>query len=345
MTERIRFQTKLIGAVLLLLGAVVFAWFLRQDGGGPAVVVYTSVDQVFSQPIFRSFEEETGIRVRAVYDTEETKSTGVLNRLIAEGKNPQADVFWSGDPVRPFLLIDRGFVAPYTSLQARAIPAGFKSTDGAWTGFAARARVLLVNRERLGEREMPSSVRDLVDLKWKGEAAIANPMFGTTTMHAAALFSEWGDKEAKSFFEAIKENEVVIASSNGEVKRLVASGEVIFGLTDTDDAFVAVQSGAPVDVVYPDQDGMGTLVMPTVAVLIEDGPNPEVGRRLIDYLLSTQTEKMMAESAAHMPLRPDAGHPDHIRAVSDLRSMDVDYAKVAKQMEDIQPWLREWSGL
>ena len=68
------------------------------------VVVYTSVDQIFSEPVLRQFETETGIEVRAVYDTEETKSTGVLNRLIAEKDNPQCDVFWSGDPVRTIVL-------------------------------------------------------------------------------------------------------------------------------------------------------------------------------------------------------------------------------------------------
>jgi ABC-type glutathione transport system ATPase component len=62
------------------------------------VVVYTSVDQPFSEPSFRDFENGSGIEVRAVFDTEETKSTGVLNRLIAEAQRPQADVFWSGDP-------------------------------------------------------------------------------------------------------------------------------------------------------------------------------------------------------------------------------------------------------
>ena len=58
------------------------------------VVVYTSVDQVFSEPLFKEFERQSGITVRAVFDTEETKSTGVLNRLIAEAPHPQADVFW-----------------------------------------------------------------------------------------------------------------------------------------------------------------------------------------------------------------------------------------------------------
>ena len=121
-------------AVLLLAGAC----------GGPGArqeaVVYTSVDQVFSDPVFRACEERLGIAVSAVFDTEETKSTGILNRLIAEAGHPQADVFWSGDPVRPFLLVSRGLVEPYASPEASAVPAVFRAADGTWTGIAARAR-------------------------------------------------------------------------------------------------------------------------------------------------------------------------------------------------------------
>ena len=340
-----RFPKRFALAFAIGLAGLVLSYLLWRPSDAPMVFVYTSVDQVFSEPVLQRFEEKTGISVRAVYDTEETKSTGVLNRLIAEAGNPRADVFWSGDPGRPFLLIDRGLVEPYVSPKVQEIPQNFKADDGTWTGFAARARVLLVNRERLGDRKMPSSVRDLGDPQWKGEAAIANPVFGTTTMHVAAWFSTWGEEEAKAFLGALKKNQVRIASSNGEVKRLVVAGEVTFGLTDTDDAFVALQSGAPVEVVYPDQEGMGTLIMPTVVVTMRGGPNPERARRLIDYLLSPEVETLMAESAAHMPLRSDAHRPEHIRAVADLRSMKVDYADVAKQMAEIQPWLRAWAGL
>lgn len=340
-----RTSRKLALVLAIGLGVLVASYFLKQGPDAPTVVVYTSVDQVFSEPVLRRFEEKTGVRVRVVYDTEETKSTGVLNRLIAEAENPQADVFWSGDPVRPFVLINRGLVYPYVSPQAQRIPLGFKAADGTWTGFAARARVLLVNRERLKDRTMPRSVRDLAHPRWRGEAAIANPVFGTTTMHVAAWFSTWGKEAANAFLDALKENQIQVASSNGEVKRLVAAGEVTFGLTDTDDAFVAVQSGAPVEVVYPDQEEMGTLIMPTVVVGIRRGPNPENGRRMIDYLLSADVETLLAASAAHMPLRPGARYPDHIRAVGELQSMNVDYADVAKWMEDIQPLLREWAGL
>ncbi len=309
------------------------------------VVVYTSVDQVFSEPIFRDFERETGITVRAVFDTEETKSTGVLNRLIAEAGHPQADVFWSGDPVRSLLLVQRGLVEPYLSPVTTGLPPGLRAADGSWTGFAARARVLLVNKDKVPAGEMPRSIRDLANPRWRGQTAIANPLFGTTTMHVAALFVAWGDDDARRFLADLRANGVRIASSNGEVKRLVVAGEVVFGLTDTDDANEALEENAPVDVVYPDQDGLGTLVMPTTVVLLRRAPHAETGRRLIDYLLGAETERRMAESAAHMPLRAGVPTPAGVRRVSDIRAMEVDYARVATEMERIQPWLRSWAGL
>jgi len=325
-----------------------FCALLALAGCGQApreVVAYTSVDQVFSEPVFREFERRTGIAVRAVYDTEETKSTGVLNRLIAEGSNPQADVFWSGDPVRPFLLVKRGLVAPYPSPNAAGIPAAFKATDGTWTGFAARARVLLVNRTRLGGGPSPESIRDLADARWKGQTAIANPLFGTTTMHAAALFTAWGDAPAKAFFEQLKANDVRVAGSNGEVRRLVVAGEVTFGLVDTDDANEAVREGAPVDVIFPDQQGDGTLLMPTAVVLLKGAPHADAGRQLIDYLLSVQVEQRMAEAAAHIPLRDSVAAPAGLKRADEIKAMSVDYARMAAEIERVEPWLRGWTGL
>jgi len=192
---------------------------------------------------------------------------------------------------------------------------------------------------------MPRSIRDLADPRWKGQAAIASPLFGTTTMHVAALFAAWGDDQARAFLQALGANDVRIAGSNGEVKRLVAGGEVAFGLTDTDDAHEALAAGADVAVVYPDQDGMGTLVMPTAVVLVQGGRHPGAGRRLVDALLSPEVEQRMAEAAAHMPLRPGVPAPAGVGRVDDLRAMPVDYARLGDVMERIQPWLREWVGL
>lgn len=307
------------------------------------VVVYTSVDQPFSQPVFAAFEKQTGIKVRAVYDTEETKSTGVVNRLIAEASAPQADVFWSNDPVRPFLLVGRGMVEPYVSPSAAGIPPPFKAADGTWTGIAARARVLLVNRDKVKDQP-PHSIRDLADARWKGQTAIANPLFGTTTMHVAALFATWGDDKANAFLAALKANDVRVASSNGEVKRLVASGEVAFGVTDIDDATEAVADKAPVDIVYLDQDGEGTPIMPTVVVMLKGRPHADTAKALVDYLLSAATETQMTASG-HMPLRADVTAPAGVKSVATLKPFAMDYAKVAATMERIQPTLRAWVGL
>lgn len=335
--------------MLLLVAASFAPGPVACDGCGSSskreVVVYTSVDQVFSEPVFRAFEQETGIAVRAVYDTEETKSTGVLNRLIAEAQSPQADVFWSGDPVRPFQLVKRGLVEPYLSQQAAGLPANARAADGTWTGFAARARILLVNKASVPRGEMPRSIRDLASPRWRGQTAIANPLFGTTTMHVAALFSVWGEQRTRAFLNELKANGVRIASSNGEVKRLVVSGEVAFGLTDTDDGNEALRDGDSVEVVYPDQDELGTLVMPTSVVLIRHAPHQEAGRRLIDYLLSADVERRMAESAAHMPLREGVATPPHVRSAASLHTTEVDFGRVSEQIEAQQGWLREWVGL
>src|SRR5205823_5481534 len=86
------------------------------------VVVYVSEDQVFSEPILKDFERETGITVKSVFDTEESKSTGVMNRLIAEKDNPQADVYWANEPVRADALKQRGVCTPYVSPAAEGIP-------------------------------------------------------------------------------------------------------------------------------------------------------------------------------------------------------------------------------
>src|SRR5215470_11452043 len=143
----------LFGASVVL--ALVTAFFpgcscsKKGDGGdnGGEVVVYTSVDDVHARLIAERFTKDTGIEVRLVADTEETKSTGLLNRLIAEKKRPRADVFWSGDPMRAAILKKHEVAAAYRSPAAKGLPPRFSDPEHYWTGFSARARVLLVNTE------------------------------------------------------------------------------------------------------------------------------------------------------------------------------------------------------
>ncbi|HHT9124599.1 MAG TPA: extracellular solute-binding protein [Candidatus Brocadiia bacterium] len=307
------------------------------------VVVYVSEDRVFSEPILMDFERDTGIRVKAVYDTEETKSTGVMNRLLAEKDNPQADVYWANEPIRAIALKQRGISEPYLSPNAKGIPSDFKDPEGYWTGFSARVRVLIVS----GEGETPASIFAYTNEKWKNKCVIANPLFGTTTSWVSALFTIWGDDNAKNFMEKMKENGVKLSTSNGESTALVTGKEFVFSLVDSDDATNAIRSGKSVKQIYPDQEagGLGCLVLPNAAVLIKGGLNPENGKRLIDYLLSPETERKLAfANCAQIPLHEGVGTPPDVKRIEEIKTMKVDYESVAKKMQEIQPYLKDWAG-
>ncbi len=308
------------------------------------VVVYVSEDQVFSEPILRDFEKETGIKVKAVYDTEETKSTGVMMRLISEKNNPLADVFWANEPIRAEVLKSKGIAARYQSPNAREIPDIYKDPEGYWTGFSARARVFVVNKK---VKDIPTSILAYTDSQWKAKAVIANPLFGTTTVEIAALFTLWGDDRAKIFMEDMKKNEVEISTSNGESADFVASGQFAFSLVDSDDAVSRIRQGKSIEMVYPDQgkNQIGCLIVPNAVVLIKGAKHPDNATRLIDYLLSKETERKLAfADCAQIPLHPGVETPADIKPIESLKVIKVDYSEVAKKMEDIQPYLKQWIG-
>ena len=321
--------------------------FIILDGcknNADEVVVYCTVDQVFSEPILRDFEKETGITVRAVFDTEETKSTGVMNRLIAEKDNSQCDVFWSGDPVRNGMLQSRGITYPYQSLQTELIPGHFKENSNHWIGFSARARVLIYNKNRISPDSLPLSILDLTREQYRGQFAIANPLFGTTTFHMAALFTVLGKNTAEQWMDDLKKNQVTIATSNGDIKKRVMNGELAFGLTDTDDVFEAMKESNDVDYIFLDQqkEGIGTLIMPNALSMIKGSPNTENGKKLMNYLLSRQTEAKLAISCAQMPLIKGTEVPETVPSLDNIIPMKIDYSQTSQNLEQIQPWLKQW---
>jgi iron(III) transport system substrate-binding protein len=337
---------KVLWVVLLVLAGVAAGawWRFHAPNETQSVVVYVSHDEVFSEPILKDFEKETGIRVRAVYDTEETKSAGAMNRLIAEKNNPQADVYWANEPIRAEVLRQQHIAVPYLSPNAEGIPATFRDPQGYWTGFAARARMLIVHND---ENPKPTSVFSYVDPRWRGRTVIANPLFGTTTDQIAALFVLLGDDRARAFMQGLYENGVKVSPSNGDSADLVARGRFAFSLVDSDDVVNRMKQHEPVTMVYPDQGAheIGCLIVPNAAVLIAGSPHQDTGMKLIDYLLSTETERKLAFSdAAQIPLHPDVAMPPGLQPIESIKIMAVNYAAIATKLQVIQSYLKKWVG-
>ncbi len=333
---------------ILFLCACVFLSFAgcSRSDQNKQVVVYTSVDDIYSRDIAERFTRRSGIRVLLQTDTEETKSTGLLNRLVAEKGRPQADVFWSGDPARTALLKKRGITTPYRSSAASPGQLAFGDAENHFTALSARLRVLIYNRELVPTENIPQSVFDLASPAFRNRACIANPLFGTTSMHIVALFQVWGEERARSFLQSLGSNGVAMLSSNGEVKRRVAAGDYAIGLTDSDDVSVALKDGKPVGWVIPDQADIGAVLIPNAVCLINGGPNPENGRKFIDHLLSEEVESLLAQSSAvQIPLRETLPTPAFFpMPISKMRTMSVNYPDLAVQLEKLTDgYVGEWT--
>ena len=310
------------------------------------VVVFCALDSVYSQPILDAFEKKTGIRVLPKFDTEATKTVGLTSILLAQHrKGPmRCDVFWNNEVMQTVRLKRAGALEPYRSPSAGAIPPAFKDPDGCWTGFAARARVIVYNKDQVPEDAKPASIRDLAAPRWRGKAAIARPLAGTTATHAAALFQIWDEDGAKEFFKSMLDNDVCIATGNANVRNLVVAGKMHIGLTDTDDVASAIARGDPVGMVFPDQGelGEGTLVIPNTIAMMKLCPHPAEAKALIDYVLSVEVEGRLAKCAsAQMPVRPDVAGGGVVPALDEIKAVTVDYEKLAGEAETVAEYLRK----
>ena len=332
-----RHRTLLFFLILCLLGACGGCWSASES----EVVVYTALDRDFSEPIFEDFSRRTGIKVLPKYDTESTKTVGLTNMIIAEGTPPRCDVFWNNEILNTLRLKQRGLLDVYVSPAAEDFPPAFRGPDGTWHGFAARARVLVVNTDLVPQEDRPDSIRDLIDPKWKGRVGVAKPLFGTTATHAACLFAYWGDEEAEDFFRRLKDN-AKIMSGNKQVALATARGELAFGLTDTDDAVIERDKGMPVVIVYPDQgpQGIGTLVIPNTLAVIKGSRNAEQARKLVDYLLTPRVEARLAEGrSAQFPLNPKVEVRPRVQPERPIKKMQIDLALAAEKWDTAAKFL------
>ena len=314
------------------------------NGESDEVVVYTALDRQFSEPILDEFTKRTGIRVLAQYDTEATKTVGLVNRIRAEKDRPRCDVFWNNEILNTLRLKNEQLLQPCDPEQGQFLPETFRDMDKYWYGFAARARVLIVNTDVVKPEEMPDSIRDFADPRWKGRTGLAKPLFGTTASHAACLFALLGKEKATELLMSLKHNNVQIAGGNKTCAQMVSAGALAFGFTDTDDALIEMEEGKPVAIVFPDggADQMGTLLLPNTLALVKGCPHPDAGKKLIDYLLSPEVEAGLAEGpSGQIPLNSHTTTKSRVSKDTSIKHMNVDFARAAEAFSDTAEFIEK----
>ncbi|QDT01712.1 Fe(3+)-binding periplasmic protein precursor [Rubripirellula lacrimiformis] len=307
------------------------------------VVVYSALDQEFATPILDAFERTTDhdTGVISKFDVESTKTVGLVNVLIAEQQSPVCDLFWNNEIMHTVRLQKRGLLEPHDWNVDAGYPRDMIASDGTWCGFAARARVLMVNTQVLTDPAMyPSTVADLADPKWAGNCAMARPLFGTTATHFAVLRELVGHDATIDQLRAIAGNAKIL-SGNKQVALAVSSGTVAWGLTDTDDAIIEKDQGFPVAIVYPDQepDQLGTLRIPNTIAIMKNAPHPIAAGKLADYLMTAETEDRLAMGdSSQLPISRGSKFPPRVLPESPVRWMRAPFEQAA---DDWDAWSKE----
>lgn len=296
-----RFRGRLVAAALG--AASFFALFQASRTPDDALVVYCAHDSVYSEKILKEFEKQTGIRIVRHFDTEATKSLGLVNRLLAEKQHPQCDVFWNNEILGTIGLAQEGILEPYRGPGWERIPDQYKDPDGLWTGFAARLRVWIVNTDHMSADEQTLNTKmQSGDLS---AVAVARPLYGTTRVHYSLLWKEWGDEALKSWHRDTRERGLLEVSGNSTVRNLVAEGKIDCGWTDTDDFFLAIDDQKPVDAVPVRTESGRTICIPNTVAIIKGTSQRKAAEKLVDFLLSAETELALARSSSRqVPLGP-----------------------------------------
>ena len=300
----------------LMRVAVISLWIA---GGGcrgdhrPWVVAYVSQDQVFAEPILREFTRETGIEVRALYDSEAIKTVGLVNRLLAEQQHPQCDLFWNNEALRTQQLLARGVLR-----------------ENACTAFGFRSRRLVINTNQIRIVDAPRRISDLTNSVFRGRFALAYPLFGTTATHFLALRQKWGVETWTHWCRLMQANKPLLVDGNSVVVQLVGRGEAAIGLTDSDDVAAGQREGLPVAALPLTSD---SLLIPNTVAIVEKAPHPEAAQRLFEFLQRPKiTQQLIATNALE---GADAGAVSEETLRPDARQMVVELDAAIATLKEI----------
>ena len=298
------------------------------DGSGD-LVIYSGRTEPLLQPVidaFKAIHPNVNVLLKAGSNSE------MANALLEEKANPQADVFITTELFTIQSLAQEGIFQSYKPVGADQLPTEFLGTDHLWTGLTRRARVIIYNADLVSQEELPTSIFDLTDPKWKGQIAAAGSTNGSMQAQIAAMRQLIGEEETETWLNGLLANEVTFFGGHTDVRKAVGAGEFKLGLVNHYYYHLQKAEGSNVGIIFPDQgEGqIGLITNATAAAVVNGAPHLTAAQAFLDFLVSPEGQKLFAEQNYEHPLLSGVALHSDVLPLDEFRLADVDVVQASQ---------------
>ena len=284
----------LVGVLSLLLAiGTVSATDTRE------LVVYSGRSKGLVHPIIKQFEKETGITVKVRYGN--TAQLAVA--LLEEGEKSPADLFWAQDAGALGAVSKQGLFQTLPESILSKVPDKFRNAEGMWTATSGRARVLAYAPERVKAEELPNSIFDLTDQKWKGRVGWA-PQNASFQAFVTAMRVLEGEEKAEGWLRGMKANGAKSYPKNTPIIRALAAEEIDLGLPNHYYLmrFKKSDSGFPVEQTFFASGDAGNLVNVAGIGILKSSTHADEVNSFVEYLLSPKVQQFFISEVFEYPV-------------------------------------------
>jgi iron(III) transport system substrate-binding protein len=292
------------------------------------LTIYSGRSEPLIQPVLEAF---TAQHPEIVLLLKAGSNSELANALIEEQNNPQADVFITTELFTVQSLSQKGLFQSYRPQAIAQLPAEFIGPADSWVGLTRRLRVLMYNTELVKPDDMPTSIFELSDSKWRGQIAAAGSTNGSLQAQVAVMRQLLGEQASEDWLRGLLANEVTFFGGHTDVRKAVGAGEFKIGLVNHYYNYLQQAEGSPVGIVFPDQgeSQIGLIHNATAAAIIKGAANLQAAQAFLDFLVSPEGQELFAELNYEYPLRPDMPLRSEVQPLQGLRLVDVNVAQAA----------------
>lgn len=210
-----------------LCAVVIFSLFAPVVQAGDELVIYCGRKQSYVEPVIKAFEKETGIKITVRY----AKTPVLAAQLKEEGAKTDADLFWAQDVSALGSLTKSGLLADLPDAVYATVNPQWRDSQKKWVASSGRARVIAYNPKLVNESDLPESVLELTDPKWKGKIGWA-PTNGSFKAFVTAMRLKYCDEKTLEWLKGIKANEPKVYPKNTPIIKALAAEEIAVGITN-----------------------------------------------------------------------------------------------------------------